>query len=363
MIGKAEILIGRIPGAVYSPEAAARYSIDTSNISLLDTRKHLRIFPGPRINTRLKTALTSTLIELGRGREAWDVEECGSSYRIFKASSCAQYLVLPFHCNHRLCQLCARRRSQRILKDLKEQFPRMVAPKMLTLTVKNVANIDKAYFKWLRGCFTKLRRRKLWLMREDCTNCERKRCIEHRDGNCRSGCETWNKKGCKDHSARFDEIVGGGIYSIETTFNAEFQTWHVHIHALIDSAQKLPVYELRKQWEKITKGSWGVDIRQAYDPREVVKYETKSADFIASPERVQEYLEAVKGSRLYHTFGDFFDVSEEEKEEDETKPFSCACGACQWQYFAKVEKGQTFEDEAGTVWRWSTLREFVGNTS
>ena len=322
MIASHEVHFSSTPLRVYT----GRPSVPDSHlgISLLDTRKHLHIFPVSKINQPLRERLILTLQEIGRSQEAWDVTECGSSYRVLKASSCNQYAVLPFTCGHRLCQICAKRRSGRFYKRLKGMFDAMIEPKMLTLTVRNVPAINKAYFKWIRDCFSKLRRRKF-----------------------------------------FTNQVTGGVYSIETTYNAERKDWHVHIHALIDSEANIPRDSIKEAWEKITVGSWGVDIRRANHNAiyEVLKYETKVADFVQYPQRVQEYLEAVKGSRLFHAFGNFFDNEEKEDEEVQEKALKCDCGRCKWEFYSKLDKGGSFFEDDGTMWSWSTIRTLCENTS
>lgn len=202
-------------------------------------------------------------------------------------------------------------------------FDAMRYPKMLTLTVQNVKTIDRDYFKWIRGCFSKLRRRRF-----------------------------------------FAQEVIGGVYSIETTYNPVRDDWHVHIHCLIDSDMNIPRDKIKDAWEKITEGSWGVDIRRAdkWALKEVLKYETKVADFVRWPEKVDEYLNAVKGSRLFHAFGDLFDV-EEPEEEAEKAEFRCACGSCKWKYHSIIRKGETKTDEDGYEWNWNTLWLVSANTS
>ena len=293
-------------------------------ISLLDTRKHLHIFTPRKINEILREKLIETLHTIGRTHEAWDVKECGTSYRVLKAQHCNQYAVLPFTCGHRLCQACAKKRSSRFYKRLKTMFDSMAAPKMLTLTVRNVPSIDKAYFKWIRDCFSKLRRRKF-----------------------------------------FTNQVTGGCYSIETTYNKTRDDWHVHIHAIIDSESNIARDLIKNAWEKITDGSWGVDIRRADSTAiyEVLKYETKVSDFVEFPEKVDEYLKAVKGSRLFHAFGNFFDSDEDEDEDEEKDSLRCPCGSCKWEYYAKLDKGGAFFEDDGTEWKWHTIRMLCENTS
>lgn len=226
----------------------------------------------------------------------------------------------------------------------------MKSPKMLTLTVKNVKNIDSEYFKWVRGCLSKLRRRKC-----------------------------------------FKDVLGG-VYSIETTYNKKRGDWHVHIHCLIDSKEFLNRDLLIEAWKKITEGSWGIDIRLADRDalQEVLKYECKLADFASDESLVNEYLSAVKNARLFHSFGNVFDyekeIDVELKLEDKGYDKIDAANAVEtvreenpkakgrklldlslkqvrvdtgerWEFMAKLTgAGDQYTDDDGFVWTYQTAR-------
>lgn len=271
----------------------------------------------------LKGKLVTALRKSGRTKTAGEVEECNKNFQLFKAKGHNLFRAIPFSCKNRLCPYCSRKRSGKLLNQLSASIEKMKNPKLLTLTVKNTPKIDSEYFKWLRGCFSRLRRRKF-----------------------------------------FKDACSGGFYAIETTYNKESKEWHVHMHALIDSgymsvedwidAKGKMKKGLRSLWKEITGGSWGVDIRQAdYKAgKEVLKYITKVADFVDYPERVDEYLAATKGSRLFHTFGNVHNFNEDLNDEDdlnnENQNYS-------WEFLRTIKKGDTYEDEDGFVWTWQTL--------
>lgn len=319
----------------------------------LDNKQHLHILPSPdyieTLNIPLQKKAISALLRSGRLAEADRMEKCGRIFTLYQEKRSGVVRSVPYYCNHRLCQRCQRRRAGRFWKRLKKAFESMKQPKMLTLTVKNVPQIDRAYFKYLRGCFSKLRRR-----------------------------------GC------FKSVLGG-VYSIETTYNKRRKDWHVHIHALIDS-NFMEQKTLAEAWKKITKGSWGVDIRQA-DPdalKEVLKYECKLVDFVGDPDLVDHYLSAVKDARLFHSFGNVFDFEQHEdtaekliekgyKEEDSLKAVATVLKENpgvkgkklfglslkqvksdtgeSWVFLAKLGLGDYFtEPETGFQWTWEKAR-------
>lgn len=285
---------------------------DANSNPLLDTYETSSQSPADKgIDLALNRQAILSLLEANRAKEASRMDLCGREFRIYKGATSGAYRSIPYHCGHRLCQRCQKRRVNRFWGRLKNAFEGMTAPKMLTLTVRNVPRIDRAYFKTLRGYFSKLRRR-----------------------------------GC------FKQVLGG-VYSIETTYNKTRRDWHVHIHALIDSTGFINRDRLVEAWKEITDGSWGVDIRQADKDsiQEVLKYECKLVDFVADPWLVGQYLDAVKGARLFHSFGNVFDFEEESEEEADLKELENKTRE-RWEFVARIGRGDSFTDETGFVWDW-----------
>ena len=104
--------------------------------------------------------------------------------------------AVPVGCNHRMCPLCAWSRSKLARTRVKTMFDRLTHPALITLTVPNNPTIRK-------HDFTMLRQR------------------------------------VRQFIAQHPEILGG-IYSLETTYNRQEKTWHVHVHVLADLAKALP---------------------------------------------------------------------------------------------------------------------------
>jgi hypothetical protein len=231
--------------------------------------------------------LADVLTKAGHLKEAESVRKCGERFIAYKAECCGDTLAYSLSCGHRLCPVCMVKRSVRLSSKVEKLIKKMENTKHIVLTAKNVLKIDKAYFKWLRECFVKLR---------------------HRD--------------------IFSKCVGG-FYSIETTYNSKLKNWHVHIHIVIDVPYILKS-DLSEVWKEITGNSYIVDIHEIKNPlevaREVAKYVVKPGDFLQDSKLVHEYLKAVRGMRLVSTFGKYYNMSLDEDEEDGVP--ECYCGKC-----------------------------------
>ena len=108
----------------------------------------------------------------------------------------------------------------------------------------------------------------------------------------------------------FARVKGGG-FQIELV--PKVDGWHIHLHAIID-AKFIPYQQLFSAWREILGTSYvNVDIRAANTPQEiayVTKYATKTADFDASPQDLVDWYLATKGSRLWGTWGTFYNAEE-----------------------------------------------------
>jgi hypothetical protein len=176
----------------------------------------------------------------------------------------------------------------------------------LTFTLKNVYTIDSAYVRSLSKYLAQVRRTSLW--------------------------KKW---------------ITGGVYSVETTYNQKNETWHVHLHAIVEishpkgvTSKKRPwlpkewIFALQREWLRITGDSHVVNLRSVNGGavKELVKYQTKAANFAFSGALVDEYLKAFHKSRRIQTFGTFQKKTEEETVEQVQKGqmsvWKCDCGNC-----------------------------------
>jgi hypothetical protein len=128
------------------------------------------------------------------------IERCQTEWIAYRASCCEAHtepIVVPVGCNHRLCPFCAWHRSQIARNRIKTMFDRITHPVLLTLTIPNLPKIRKHDFTMFRQRIRQfLAQRGAW--------------------------------------------VEGGVYSIETTFNRQARTWHLHAHVLADVSKPLP---------------------------------------------------------------------------------------------------------------------------
>ena len=216
-----------------------------------------------------KQALVDALRACHRYSDADLVARCGEDFKVGKCLDCGAAPAFPLTCDHRLCPDCAARRGVILVSEHEDTLKQLRYPKMLTLTFLSVAHLDKGFIRWARNCFTRLRRRKVM-----------------------AGC--W-----------------GGIYSFEVTHSVEYG-WHLHIHALIGSGY-IDQGGLSREWREIS-GACVVDIRavQGKDKwgavKEVVKYPTKAASYLGSPELVNEFLLATERVNLAYGFGAMYRV-------------------------------------------------------
>jgi hypothetical protein len=161
----------------------------------------------------------------------------------------------------------------------------MKYPKHWTFTFVNVSHVDKVFFKKVDKCIKDLIHRKVFI-----------------------------------------DNVDGGFFKVETTINEEDNTFHVHIHSVLDSFF-IPIEELKKAWKQITKAVMGEEafeiryriidksgkipsgeVVQSVEEaiREISKYVVKPGKFLDEPKLVNEYLDAVSGQRLMTTFGNCY---------------------------------------------------------
>lgn len=128
------------------------------------------------------------------------LHNCQTEWIGYRAACCGEKsrpVAVPIGCNHRLCPLCAWHRSQLSRVRIKTMFDRLTHPVLITLTRPNLGKLTKHSFTLFRQRVRKL--------------------IAQHKG--------WAK---------------GGVYSLETTYNRQQNTWHLHCHILADVAVDLP---------------------------------------------------------------------------------------------------------------------------
>lgn len=243
-----------------------------------------------------------------------------------KHTTCGQASHVARHCDDVLCPWCMRRRQERLFYRYVDAVTSMSFPVLLTLTVRNVPHINKAYVRSLKQAFARMRRRKL-----------------------------------------FAEVIGG-VWGVETTYSVTYG-WHVHIHALMDSPEYIPQAAISSAWRKTTAkvaelqgGGYVVDIRKADAKglQEVLKYAAKGSDLTDSPARIEEYTDAVGGTRNAGSWGSMrgFKLEDEKPERSECEHDEYECPWCEssggeWEFvqYGLPEGAAVYKNSEFRAWR------------
>ncbi len=213
----------------------------------------------------------------------------------FFCEKCGEKHQVPLRCGDRCCPVCRGKDYRRLLEGYLESVKRIHRPKLMTLTLRNVEDLNRSYVRWVRKCFTRLMRR-----------------------------------------AYYRRLVKGGLCAFEITNRG--RGFHVHLHIIL-SADFIPVRKLSHDWSGVTGGSGVVDIRAISGAREALAYclkylskppALKGKDEAISDEELEErrevYRAAVRGVRLVQAFGSLYDELVLEIPELKCK----RCGGSRW---------------------------------
>lgn len=195
-----------------------------------------------------------------RGKAA-TVDSCRTGLA-FTDAQCGLGVFLPTSCHVRGCPRCERARASRLLERFElpargcpptcrdrrhlagGHLERMRQPKLLTLTMPNVERGELAgAAAQLRRGFRRMRQRALFRGGKCRSRGWAARHQEWLDAHGRRGCllappgsrVRCDRRGEHKHCGRYRHApVKGGVYAIETTFDAERDRWHVHMHVLLE---------------------------------------------------------------------------------------------------------------------------------
>jgi hypothetical protein len=250
----------------------------------------------------LKEAFAAAFQAAGQHETAEKLRKCCTHELLVCCADCRRSWWVTYHCKLRCCPICARNKSRDRLKLLKAVTKCQSSTKMLTLTMRRWDGDPREGIKHLRASMQRFRDSALM-------------------------------KTCK-----------GGAYTIELL--PKENGWHIHAHLLIDSGY-LPFRRVLKVWTACCRQSTShVRIQAATRERVkayVCKYACKTglgtlgahgADKDGKgigPESIVDWFAAVRGSRLWGTFGAWYRFSQQdiaEALELETHVSSCPfCGA------------------------------------
>jgi len=235
-----------------------------------------------RALSKLKTKRRlQKLFELaGLKGPAAKLRKCGYEFAILRCDGNHSAQQRPLNgCNLRPCPFCAEGRANKAFKRI---YPRIrkyqrlhpfLRPCLLTLTLDGDSSLRDAPLieqvcrikEWLRN----MRRTQEWQFH-----------------------------------------VSAGVFGIESTYNAESQQWHTHVHVIIFRGAYWPKEQIARLWKEETNGHGGfVDIRILKKDGlrgaviEAVKYPFKPVNIEHwGPEQAAEFM-ALKGKRLVEQIG------------------------------------------------------------
>jgi hypothetical protein len=212
----------------------------------------------------VRLALESTGTSRGR-LSRWD--QCGENAWVLRHPEQAnRYRIAASYCHDRFCRPCSNARSNLAAMNLLSRLGG-AQHRFVTLTLKSTTEslcslVDKLY-----KSFRRLRSHTLW-----------------------------------------QQKVDGGAAFLEIKWNQNRQRWHPHLHLIVEG-RYLPKELLRSAWHKVTGNSFIVDIKlihsKEHTARYVAKYASKplSSTFLNRPDRLEEAIVALRGTRLALTFG------------------------------------------------------------
>lgn len=185
---------------------------------------------------------------------------------MFAAKSDGTVGVAPGFCRDRLCPTCQQQRGREVSQRIGAIAESMDQVRFLTLTVKHSAAPLAEQLGDLYAAFKLLRRRPEW----------------------------------KAH-------VRGGVAVCEVKLGRDGESWHPHLHVLIDGTY-FPHATIKRVWAEITGDSSIVHIKAMHSRQAAAKYVgtyvAKPADVLSlRPGQLCEYASALHGRRLVVAFG------------------------------------------------------------
>jgi len=211
---------------------------------------------------RIRRARAQALTDAGHAAAGSSLATCGEYEHLVGCTHCGHMWWKTYHCNLRLCPLCARREAVIRGNYLTAMASQMKAPKLLSLTLRASDRPPRDTIILLKKYWAAFRR------------------------------------------SPIGKQMTGGAYTIEMKRGA--QHWHIHIHVLCDGPY-LPRQLIFSTWGRITHNAVPeVDIRaatSAHQRRYVGKEVAKCAQLDGDPKYVAEWYEATHGQRIFGTFG------------------------------------------------------------
>lgn len=212
---------------------------------------------------RIYQALLRTGVSCRRSQHFAD---CGSA--LWLLADGHEPVLACNHCHDRLCLPCQKSRQAAIIEGIILRMLDSSTPcRFLTLTLKHNDSPLQVQLERLISCFKALRK----------------------------------------HPAIASNLTGGAWF-IEVKLSKDKLRWHPHLH-IIAEGDFIDAKTLSKSWLEVTGDSYITDIRSIGSIREraayVAKYATKPLhnEVTLVPAKLDEFIGAIKGRRLYQCFG------------------------------------------------------------
>lgn len=247
-----------------------------------------------------KNSTAAKLRSIGRHVEAALLEKCHTQFTICVCNRCKKVQKFPNRCDTFFCAECQPRLSWDRKRAVEWWLKEINQPKFVTLTVKNLPEMNRFHVLEFKRWFRNLLRRKF--------------------------ARNWT----------------GGFYSLEVT--NEGRGWHLHLHAMIN-AHWIDEFELSAQWESVTNGMGRIvkvkDARQFDYLHQVTKYAVKGNDLAAwQPDQIATFIDAFTGLRTFGVFGELHgkrtQFAEWFKAVRDSKS-KCPCGCDDVLYFTESQ--------------------------
>jgi Replication protein len=324
--------------------------------------------------------------QVRRWKDHQRIQDCQKQFVGFKATCCSSALAVPVGCNHRLCFLCNSHRAEKYRERVRSLFDRLEHPLFLTLTIPNLSNISKRTFSHFGAQFNKFRKLHSGWIKGGLRAIEVTYNESHPekpwhvhahvliDGaaapplcKCpRKWDVTWGKYRREHSSAcafvRFKRRLEFDWLCLSQNRKSASERWRP---ADFD-------YWFAQTWSDFggspaRRAEWNLHNRRILDIRrvtnrkkaafEVLKYITKASAFAHNPRAVDEFITAVRGSRMLQTFGTWYGF----KFEDNVNTWAhleCGCGKNDFERIGVFYREAVFMEPISGRW---LLRDCVLN--
>jgi len=161
------------------------------------------------------------------------LQSCRTNAWFIRHITTGEVRVASNSCKLRWCPMCQIARQNYITQQVSTWFRQVHYPKLLTITLRHTSSPLKSQVDFLYKCFQKFRKRKF-----------------------------------------VSKHLRGGVWFFQVKKSKDGNTWHPHIHAMID-ADFMDRKKLSSLWAEITGGSTVIDIRAIFDTDRAVKHNAR----------------------------------------------------------------------------------------